>query len=534
MTPCSALMLFVALAPTPVTSPTISFPGLCLVKKNLPVHVTGDPGGNTLAVIGVNLFNPPIGGLWIAPPQVLLSLGKMPPSGVIDFELRIPNDAAFVGLTFYAQALVDTQWSDLARKRVGPVTILDPTPKSNSKFGWSVEAADYNSDGFDDIFIGAPRAEVGGTLNRGLVFYGDGPDLASFQVLDPPGLTSGAWFGAAIASGDINSDGLKDVAVGAILATVGGLTEAGLAYIYLSPNLQQVQIVGDPTPEQGSHFGGPIVIGDLNHDGFDDVAIAAPLSTVNAQALAGEVYVFYGPTLVPNLHLTEPNPETNAIFGSCLSIGDVDGDGYLDLLVGASSGTAGGQPQAGEAFIFFGPSFARVLNFSDPDPHPVDRFGRASTIGDFNGDGYGDVAISSYRASTGTLSQAGEAWVFMGPNLYPFYHLIDPIPEEVGEYGVSMAKGNVDGNGKEELAVGVEFANLPGGYEDAGAVILYRNMDWDDPQRLVEYEPQDASVFGFSIVFANLYGSGLQSILSGAILSDYNGLFDVGRVTLYP
>jgi hypothetical protein len=54
------------------------------------------------------------------------------------------------------------------------------------------------------------------------VFYARGPDLSNFVPLDPPGLTSAAWFGSAIASGDINGDGVKDVAVGAIMATVNG------------------------------------------------------------------------------------------------------------------------------------------------------------------------------------------------------------------------------------------------------------------------------------------------------------------------
>lgn len=517
-----------------MAAPGLEFPGLCLRKKNMPIRIIGNPGASALIIIGTHLFGAPVGGLWIAPPHIILPLGKLPPSGEKTFELRVPADPGLLGLLFYAQAMVDSQFSELARKQVGPVTIDNPDPKSNAKFGWAVEAADYDNDGFDDIFIGAPRSEFGGTLNRGQVFFGRGPDLKSFEGLDPPGLTSGAWFGSAIASGDINGDGVKDVAVGAILGEVNGLADAGLVYVYLSPGLQQIVVLTDPTPEAGAHFGGPIAIGDLDGDGFDDVAVAAPLSTANSQPFAGDVHVFYGPTLVTSKRLGEAQPEANATFGSCLSIGDVDGDGWKDLLVGASSGTAGGQPQAGEAFLYFGPDLTRMVNFSDPDPHPVDRFGRASAIGDFNGDGFGDVAISSYRANYGAIREAGEAWVFMGPSLFPVFHLTEPIPELVGEFGVAMAKGNIDGNDRDELAIAVEFANIPGGHVDAGAVLLYHNMDFARPERLTEHQPQDAAVFGFNIVFANLFGAGLDSIVAGAILADTNGLFDVGRVTLFP
>jgi hypothetical protein len=123
----TAILANGSVAPAPVapggstlSAPTMQFPGLCLIKKDLPCRITGNPGTSTLMILGTQLLNPPVGGLYIAPPQIILSLGKMPASGEKTFDLRVPSDPALIGLTFYAQSLVDLKFSDLARKRVGP------------------------------------------------------------------------------------------------------------------------------------------------------------------------------------------------------------------------------------------------------------------------------------------------------------------------------------------------------------------------------------------------------------------------------
>ncbi|MFO0984371.1 MAG: FG-GAP and VCBS repeat-containing protein [Planctomycetota bacterium] len=512
--------------------PSLEFTDLSLVGGTTTLEVTGTPHALGAVLLSGALLQPPVGELGIAPPYVILPLGQLPPSGEIVLELRVPHDELLIGIPYYGQAWVDAELSPVARKRIGPVTLAHPDPKPNSKFGWSVLGADLDHDGYDDLVVGAARMEVSGIVDRGQVFYSHGPDASTFKTLDAPGLSSSAWYGAALARGDLNGDGLDDLAVGAILAEVNSLTEAGMVFAFLSPNLDAVPLT-EAVPEQGAHLGAPLEIADFDQDGFNDLIAAAPRGTVSGLSTAGRVQIFFGPTLAQQQTLTEPVPGTLSTFGSCTSVGDIDRDGATDLLVGAITATSAGQPFAGQAYLFYGPSAARVVTIADPTPHTDDRFGRASTIADFNGDGFDDIAISAYRASEG-LREAGEAWVYMGPARFPIFHLVEPIPELVGEFGVEIASGSLDGNARRELAIGTEFASLPGGYFKSGALLLYRDGDFEHPQRLSEHEPQGGAVFGFSIAFLNLYGAGRQSIAAGAIHYDESGMFNVGRVTLFP
>ncbi|MFD6335933.1 FG-GAP-like repeat-containing protein [Streptomyces sp. NPDC060131] len=149
---------------------------------------------------------------------------------------------------------------------------------------------------------------------------------------------------------------------------------------------------------------------DLNGDGYDDLAIGAPDGAVQGRAKAGYVTVTFGAKsdhavgiasrkhqrLTPSSAGIPGAPQSDARFGSALALGDMDGDGYAELVVGASGANAGGVKGAGSVTIVFGSPgglSARAITFHSPSLTTHQGFGGGLALGDFNGDGLQDLAV---------------------------------------------------------------------------------------------------------------------------------------------
>ena len=184
-------------------------------------------------------------------------------------------------------------------------------------------------------------------------------ELASRNTLQEPTPENGARFGISVASGDVNGDGLDDVIVSANFADAVQ-TNAGEVFVFLGGagafDTTSDATLQEPTPEIGAQFGFSVASGDVNGDGFDDVIVGVPVSDA-VQTNAGEVFVFLGGAgafdTTSDATLQEPTPEIGAQFGFSVASGDVNGDGFDDVIVGANFSDAG-QTDAGEAFVFRG------------------------------------------------------------------------------------------------------------------------------------------------------------------------------------
>lgn len=396
-------------------------------------------------------------------------------------------------------------------------------------------AGDINNDGFDDIFV-ASRVEsylIFGQAN------GFTPQLELSElngengfILDPS-LSVSSVDGA----GDVNGDGFDDLIVGDDRFN----QSIGRSYILFGQsdrfealvNLADLNgsdgfiINGVDSPGAGlnGYFGGSVSgAGDVNGDGFDDVIIGERRRETNGNSSSGASYVIFG-----NADGFEAQIEATNVLGdpsigfridgvdgldqsgeAVSGAGDVNGDGFSDLLIGArvadpNGGTVTSTDErfsAGESYVVFGQadSFGSNFDLSSLDGtngfflngvNARDYSGRAvSHAGDINGDGLDDIIVSAYRADPNDLSAAGEVYVVFGQT----EEFTSPIElsaldgengfilkgVDIGDQaGVSVsAAGDVNEDGIDDFMIGA-FGADPRGEEYAGVTyVVYGNRNW--------------------------------------------------------
>ena len=307
---------------------------------------------------------------------------------------------------------------------------------------------------------------------------------------------------------DINGDGFSDVAIGAPDDDEPGPANAGAVNVlYGSPT--RLESTGNQLWHQNSagviglarvddHFGAAVTCGDFDGDGFSDVAIGAPGHSDDS----GEVSVLYGTpsglSATGDQRWTADSPNVKGPmragdgFGSALTTGDFDGDGFDDLAIGvpgANSGRAG----AGAVNVLYGS--ANGLNTAGnqrwkqdhPDiigaAQPGDAFGSAVAAGDFDGNGRDDLAVGVPLENIAGIKDVGIINVIYGSGAglraagNGMWHQrktkIEGSAQAGDNFGSALAVGDFDGDDRDDLAVGVPFDNLSGA-SDAGAVnVLY-------------------------------------------------------------
>jgi hypothetical protein len=303
-----------------------------------------------------------------------------------------------------------------------------------------VSKGDFNGDGFADLAIGMPRENVGDIADAGAVsiIYGSATGLSATAGPGNQFFTQGSLFsqedeaddnfGAALAAGDFNNDGKSDLAIGAPREVSFGARASGVVYVmYGSSNgltasgaqffIQGLNGLPDAA-EDGDMFGEALNWGDFNGDKFGDLAIGIPNEDlVNAnganRGFAGAVQIIYGSaaglsaTAGPGnqfWHQDSPgiagSVGSGDFFGKALAAGDFDGDKVDDLAIGVP----GEGLESGTVQVLYGSFSAGLTDTSDELWHQNvdgildiaeadDEFGNALAAGDFNGDGRDDLVV---------------------------------------------------------------------------------------------------------------------------------------------
>jgi hypothetical protein len=369
--------------------------------------------------------------------------------------------------------------------------------EEHSRFGESVASAG-NVDGRDgdDLLVGAPKD---GSVDGGGVAYlylSTGGGVGTTYAWRGSSGKDGASFGSAVASaGDVNGDGLDDAIIGAVdyktLLEINGVdkeVKAGGAFVYAGVAGQGLSV--DPiwsyagTVQEGEFAYSVAGAGDVNGDGIDDIVVGARSYTddEDGERFEGAVYVFFGhefdvPSPEPDWFLD--SDQAGAWLGASVgAAGDVNDDGYDDLIVGAPKYM---NPETGEnegaVLLIFGGSSPTIgwIAYGGQDGA---RFGHSiAGAGDVNGDGYADIVVSApgyLRPSDD--AQVGAAFAFCGNGTTygadPCWLVYGGQPG--GGFGASVGvAGDVNGDNYDEVIVGAPtyLADPDSGLE--GAVFLY-------------------------------------------------------------
>ncbi len=288
-------------------------------------------------------------------------------------------------------------------------------------------AGDVNNDGFDDLIVGAPAEDPpGSSPGKAFVYHGSATGLSGFPAWTAGGEDqAGAGFGFALAgAGDVNNDGFDDVVVGANLHDTAA-QNAGRAYAYLgsATGLSNTASWAESGATQtNAGFGWSVTMaGDVNADGYDEVLIGSP-----GWGGTGRVYLFNGqasgPATVYGWHYSGTN-RSGAQYGWVVAgAGDVNADGYADLLVGAP-GDDTVLSGAGRAFLYhgstFGPQTPPDWSSSGEDQEGA-AFGHAiDAAGDLNSDGAADFIVGAYAYDSTGQNNAGQAYAYLGVKYQP-------------------------------------------------------------------------------------------------------------------
>ena len=429
-------------------------------------------------------------------------------------------------------------------------------------YGRSVAGAgDVNGDGFSDWIVGAYSHDAGGAVNgnpgRAYLYMGAGGGISSIARWTGSGDENYAGYGGCVASaGDVNGDGYSDVLVAAIYhdAESGAFADRGRVYLYLgsATGLSTIPAWVATGDENQAYFGFALgTAGDVNGDGYSDVVIGAygHDSGGGASAERGRAYLYLGSAsgLSPAPSWMASGSLNGARFGNSVSTaGDVNGDGYSDVVVGAYTDPTGGVGR-GRAFVYLGSAAGLATTpvwASEGDEDQAQYGASVATAGDVNGDGYSDIVVGAphHDGGGGFGADRGRAYVYLGGASGP---AIFPVATRTGDvnsshFGFSVATaGDVNGDGYSDVLVGAS-THTAGGAAGANRGRAYVYLGYTGgiatSTAWVGTGDQDGAYYGWSVASAgDIDGDGSADILVGAHSHDAAGGPDArrGRTYLY-
>ena len=412
-------------------------------------------------------------------------------------------------------------------------------------------AGDFNGDGYGDVVVGALReSSVASRAGAAYVVFGplSGQKSLSSADLEVTGLVSNDYVGRGVAgTGDVNNDGYDDILIGAIGVDTAG-ADAGAAYLVLGPASGSMSVSSADATLLGEAAGdiagelGPV--GDVDGDGYDDVFVGAQYN----DSQRGAAYLLFGPvsgssSLSAADAIIVGESAGDEAASSIGGGGDIDGDGLPDLLI-ASRMESSAYSQAGAAYVVLGPA-SGTLNLGSADAKLTGEHAGAqigwgvslSSAGDVNNDGYDDIVVGA-RYDSDAASYAGAAYIVNGP-ISGTHSLSTATAKLLGEAASDYTgdsthgAGDVDGDGYDDVIVGSGYSDL--GATNAGVVYVVRgpisgtsSLGAADSRLIADGSEDRARGRGAG----DVDGDGLMDVMAGAQLNDDAGV-DAGATYLF-
>lgn len=513
--------LFAAiLLPLPAMAGPVFYQGPLVSGEDALLTVTGVDAGASVsfaastAGFGPGPCIPALGGLCLDIRNPVTDLGSATANGSGVASLQVPIPAGLpLGLWVHTQAVVTAPTVDksyvisaqLEAASTGGLFVHDigtvatstwTGDDAGSKAGTALDLGDLDGDGHDDLLVGAELQDDGGTANTGAVYIAYGSDApGAYTLATGPTFFGGSAddrLGSDVASaGDVDGDGYFDLLVSATESD-GIIGEGGSVHLLYGSAVRESGQAGVGTMDAAWHgdifnggLGTALASGDLDGDGYSDIIMGHV--GFGVIGFDGGVYIEYGGSTryagaaaATGMDGYVGDWDDRMGQRGSIAAGDLDGDGYDELVMGAWGGLGRYVYIAsGSSTRVSGMLPATGLSKLTQADAAADQFGSAvSVVGDVNGDGYDDLAVGDYTHNLPS-NDAGTVWLFAGsaagfpPAFTPAAAFAEVTGAASSDYvgkAVSPA-GDFSGDGVDDVAISTWGWDTP--FADGGGLVVF-------------------------------------------------------------